>query len=154
MFNIKDVEESYQKTASNGGQPEKKASVEKAPTKETAVGDTNEQHRKEALLKTAEDLYNGGQIFAKGFVDFMLKSGAAALKTALHDGGKIERGGSTISEPGSMMTEKGNALPTSINNPGKGKIDEKKSVKHLTEADLNSPMAQNKSEARINKAMK
>lgn len=154
MFDLKTIEEAIQKTANDGGQPEKKAPANGGTTKEAAVSDNKEQMRKEALLKTAEDLYSGGQIFAKGFVDYMLKAGAASLKTALHDGGKIERGGSTISEPGSMMTEKGNSLPTSINNPGKGKIDEKKSVKHLTEADISSPMAQNKSEARINKAMK
>lgn len=154
MFDLKDLEEVVQKQASANGQPDKKAAAPAGTTKEASVNPNTEQLRKEALLKTAEDLYSGGQIFARGFVDYMRKVGAASLKTALNAGGKIEQGGSTISEPGSMMTEKGNALPTSVNNPGKGKIDEKKSVKHLTEADLSSPMAQNKSEARINKAMK
>lgn len=114
------------------------------------------QEKNAALRKEAETLIGRGRLMAQGFVTEVLNQADSLYKQALNEGGSVQEGGSKITEQGSLMTETGNALPTSKDNPSKGKIDEKKSVKHIKEEDLapHQQVAVNKSESRINSASK
>ena len=107
-----------------------------------------------ALKKEAETLVGRGRLMAQGFVTELLNQADSLYKQALNDGGKVT--GSKITESGSLMADSGNALPTSKDNPGKGKIDEKKSVKHLMEDSIapHGQVAVSKSESRINSVSK
>jgi len=130
------------------------ANAEATKTASAKTPQGSDLEKKAALKKEAETLIGRGRLMAQGFVTELLNQADSLYKQALNEGGKIQ--GATISESGSMMTETGNKLPTSKNSPGKSKIDETKSVKHLTEDDLkpHQQVAVNKSESRINAVSK
>jgi len=157
MFDTKSIDEVIDAQLAGGDGQSKTAAAKKpasAGTTKTAAA-----LQKEAAAKEAKDSYARGSLMGKGFVDYVLKTAANIGKTAettnMSDGGNQEDGGSKVNEPGSMMTDVGNKLPTSKDNVGPNKTDESKSVKHLTEDDLDhSPPNVSKAEARIEKAMK
>ena len=154
MFDTKSIDEVIDAQLAGDNGQSKTASAKK----QAGATKTASELQKEAAAKEAKDSYARGSLMGKGFVDYVLKTAASIGKTAettnMSDGGNQEDGGSKVTEPGSMMTDTGNKLPTSKDNPGDGKIDESKSVKHLTEDDLShSPPNVAKAEARIEKAM-
>lgn len=132
----------------------KDATSEATKTAKDRTPQGSDLEKQAALKKEAETLIGRGRLMAQGFVTELLNQADSLYKQALNDGGSIS--GSKIKETGSMMTDTGNSLPSSKDNVGKGKIDEKKSVKHLKEEDLkpHQQVAVNKSESRINAVSK
>jgi len=136
-------------------------SVSKTASQNTPAN-TETFDKQAALKKEAETYIARGRLQAQGFiaevldvVDNMYKQ-ALSSQTNMRDSGGVQQGGSKITEPGSLTSDGGNALPTSKDNPSKKKIDETKSVKHLLE-DSGAPHGQvavHKSEARINNVSK
>lgn len=149
-MDLSDVQNAINSAKSANAEATKTAGA-KTPTNKGGEG----IDKKAELKKEAETLFARGRIMGQGFVTEVLTQADNLQKRALNEGGKVNEGGSKITEQGSLMADGGNALPTSKDNPSKGKIDET-GVKHIKEDSLapHGQVAVNKSESRINKASK